>query len=234
MASERQFNAVPPVLLTADGSTEGVLQVVDTAGLYFGMSCQLQNNTSPSLTVYVKTVVDSTTMYVGPTRGGLDHNVDLSAFTVATASTISAQAQNKASVPNESRLLATYETDPVNAWRTVPVDSYGNHYTKTNPLPVTPFSQFFGSLTLGSLGMPVLFTQCLTDIQYDQVTSTVVGNIETLYFYSDGTLVDTIVITYTSDGWSFQCAGIPGESFLLLEDGGWITLEDNSGFILLE
>ena len=146
MATERNFNAVPPVLLTANGSTEGVVQVSDTAGFYFGMQALLKNN-SQSLTVYIKRVVSSTVLWVGPNKGGLDHNVDVSAYTTATNSTISAAEQAKATVPMEGRLLATYETDPVNAWRTIPVDSYGNHYDADNPVPVS----FEGSISIGAV-----------------------------------------------------------------------------------
>jgi hypothetical protein len=136
MATEPNFNAVSPIALTADGTANGVLQVADTIGFYFGMQATLLNNASLQKTVYIKRVVNSTTLWVGASKGGIDHNVDVSAFTVATSSTIGADEQKKASVPMEARLLSTYETDPVDAWRTVPVDSYGNHYTNDNPFPV--------------------------------------------------------------------------------------------------
>jgi hypothetical protein len=147
MANERQWDAVPPVLLTADGTTEGVLQVIDTIGFFFDMQCTLQNNASTQLTVYIKRVVDKTTLWVGPKRGGLDHNVDISAFTVATVSNISAAMQNKSAVPMEARLLATYETDPIDAWRVRPVDPYGNSYSDSNPLPVA----FDGTVSIGDV-----------------------------------------------------------------------------------
>ena len=95
-------------MLTADGTTEGVLQVTDTAGFFFGMQATLFNNTSTQLTVYIKRVVNSTTLWVGPTKSGLDHNVDVSAFTVASGSNISAAMQNKSSPPMEAKLQATY------------------------------------------------------------------------------------------------------------------------------
>ena len=136
MANERQWDAVPPVLLTANGTTEGVLQVADTIGFYFGQQALLQNDTPSQLTVYIKRVVSSTILWVGAAKSGLDHNLDVSAFTTTTNSTISAAMQNKSTVPMEGRLLGTYETDPVNAWRVKSVDPYGNPYTETNPLPV--------------------------------------------------------------------------------------------------
>ncbi len=147
MANERQWDAVPPVSLTSDGTTEGVLQVTDTIGFFFGMQATLKNNASLQLTVYIKRVVNSTTLWVGAAKGGLDHNVDISAFTVATASTIEAGMQNKSTVPMEARLLATYATDPIDAWRVEQVDPYGNPYTGSNPLPVA----IEGSITVSDV-----------------------------------------------------------------------------------
>lgn len=149
MATEPNLNAVPSVLLTANGSTDGVLQVVDTAGFYIHMQALLSNNANQTLTVYIKRVVNSTTLWVGATRNGMDHNVDVSMFTTATLSNISAQEQKKQTVPMEARLLATYENDPVDAWRTIPVDGYGNHYNSTNPLPVA----FDGTVQIGDVSI---------------------------------------------------------------------------------
>lgn len=149
MATERNYNAVPPVSLTANGSTDGVVQVTDTAGFYVQTQALLSNNLGATLTVYIKRVVDSTTLWIGATKGGMDHNVDVSMFTTATMSNISAAEQNKQTVPMEARLLATYENDPVDAWRTIPVDEYGNHYNDTNPLPVA----FDGTVSIGDVSI---------------------------------------------------------------------------------
>lgn len=149
MATERNYNAVPPVSLTSNGSTDGVVQVTDTAGFYVQTQALLSNNLGAKLTVYVKRVVDPTTLWVGATKGGMDHNVDVSAFTTATMSNISAAEQPKQTVPMEARLLATYENDPVDAWRTIPVDEYGNHYNDSNPLPVA----FDGTVSIGDVSI---------------------------------------------------------------------------------
>jgi hypothetical protein len=162
MATERNYNAVPPVLLTADGSTDGILQVTDTAGFFIQMQATLVNNLGDSLTVYVKRVVSSAVLWVGPTKGGMDHNVDVSAFTVATSSSISAQEQLKPTVPMEARLLSTYANDPIDAWRTQSVDQYGNPYSTSNPVPVVgdisivPVSYVDVKITYDSNNNPVL------------------------------------------------------------------------------
>jgi hypothetical protein len=146
MANERQWDAVPPVLLTADGVTTGLIQVADTIGFYFGMQATISNN-STETTVFIKTVIDKNTLWVGPTKSAQDYNVDLSAYTVASGSKLSAMAQNKTSVPMEARLQATYETDPVDAWRVKHVDPYGKAYTNDNPFPVA----FDGTVSIGDV-----------------------------------------------------------------------------------
>lgn len=146
MANERTWDEVPAVLLTVDGTTQGVIQVTDTAGFFFGMQALLKNN-STQLTVFIKRVVDKNTLWVGGNKSGLDHNLDVSAFTVASVSNISAAEQPKSTVPMEARLLATYETDPIDAWRVRPVDPYGNGYSDSNPLPVA----FDGTVSIGDV-----------------------------------------------------------------------------------
>lgn len=215
MANERQWDAVGPVSLSANGSTEGVLQVTDTAGFYFGMQATLNNNASLQLTVYIKRVVNSTTLWVGATKGGQDHNLDLSAFTVATASTISAAMQNKSAVPMEARLQATYETDPVDAWRTALVDPYGNHYTPSNPLP----TEFTGSISIGEVGIvgPApdknqLIVNADGSINVDEVPGTIPqdwteidldydsnNNLIEVQYFKDAVLEKTLNLSYDSN-----------------------------------
>jgi hypothetical protein len=214
MAQERTYSAVPPVLLTANGTTEGVLQVVDTAGFYIQMQSTLFNNLGQTLTVYIKKVVSPTVLWVGPTKGGLDHNVDLSAFTVAAASTIQAAEQNKQTVPNEARLLAVYENDPVDAVRAISVDSYGNHYTSENPLPVAfdgtveigdvSIVQGGNTMTVnpdGSTNTHITKSIGLFDLPYDSIQVTYVSSVQENYqSYLGGlgvTPVQLIVVTYT-------------------------------------
>ena len=234
MALERNLNAVPPVLLTANGSTEGVVQVVDSAGFYVKARAILQAPLLPPLTVEIKRVVSSTILWVGPPSANMGHRIDCSAYTVAAGSFIFAEEQPKAAIAMETRMLASYEQEPIDAWRTKSVDQYGNGYTALNPLPVLPTNLFFSSMTLGALGIPTLVTACLNGLTYDTVTSSVVGNVETISVYSSGVLIDTMIITYSNGGWSFECVGALETDYLLLENGNRISLEDGSGNILLE
>ncbi len=147
MAFERQWTAVPPIALTTDGSTTGVIQVADTVGFFVKMNAQLSNNAGQILTVEIKRVISQYILLVGPPKTPITTYSDCSAFTVATASTISAQQQNKTSLSMEDRLLATYEQEPLNDWRVRPVDQHGNGYSDSNPLPVV----FDGTVSIGDV-----------------------------------------------------------------------------------
>jgi len=147
MAFEKQWTAVPPVALTADGSSTGVIQVVDSAGFYVKMNAQLSNSSGQTLTVEVKRVINKNVILVGPPKTPITTYTDCSAFTAALSSTISAAQQNKTVLSMEDRLLATYEQEPIDAWRTRTVDSYGNPYTDSNPLPVA----FDGTVSIGDV-----------------------------------------------------------------------------------
>lgn len=147
MALEPLWSAVPPVLLTSDGSTNGVVIVTDTAGFYTKQRAILQAPLLPPLLIQIKRVVDQHTLWVGLVGPTMTHNIDVSAYTVAAGSFIFAEEQNKTTMPMEARMLATYETDPVDAWRIKAVDAYGNGYTDTNPLPVA----FDGTVTIGEV-----------------------------------------------------------------------------------
>src|SRR5580658_3045002 len=101
MALEKNLNAVPPVLLTADGSAHGVLTIVSTCGFYVKQQVTLQAPLLPPLTFEVKRVVDYTTLWLGIKGPQMTHNVDLSAYTVAAGSFIFAEEQSKAAIPQE-------------------------------------------------------------------------------------------------------------------------------------
>ena len=233
MAFERDWNAVPPVYLIADGGSTGIIQVTDTAGFYVKMEAQLFNSLGHSLTVQIKRVLDSSTLLVGPPKTPLTTFTDCSAFTVALNSYISAAQQLKTTLPMEARMLATYEQEPVDAWRTKSVDQYGNGYTLYNPAPTNIISTSQIPLTLLSLTLPALLNDLVQSLTYDEVTMDVVGNEEILTFYSSSVVVSSVTLTKTGDGWILNVMA-PLVDYLLLENGALIELENGSGAILLE
>ncbi len=147
MALEKNLNAVPPVLLTADGSAHGVCVIVSTCGFFVKQQVILQAPLLPPLTLEVKRVVNYTTLWLGHKGANMTHNVDLSAYTVAQNSFIFAEEQSKANIPQEVRDFASYMQEPSNSWRSTAVDCNGNPYGAGNPLPVT----FDGTISISQV-----------------------------------------------------------------------------------
>lgn len=234
MAIEKKWLAVPPRLMTADGTTEGVITVTSTKDLRVKMEIVLQAPLIPPTRLQLKRVLSSTQIIVGPfpdtnTQGkaGLRTTSDVSVYTVLAGSFIYTAEQNKSIPKSDDIDQAVYEQEPVVAIRTFAVDDLGNSYNSLNPLPVTP-----SLFSMGILSIPELVRQCMASMNYNSVQSTTVGNVETIIFNLDGNLVHIIEITKTADGWSFVCSE-GGVDNLLLEDGFSYLLEDNS-LILLE
>src|SRR5271165_3913296 len=131
MAFEKSWANVPPIPLTVDGSSLGVIQVADTAGFKVKGLANLANNTGLTMVVQVNQVISPTTMIVGKPgsspsaiQGGLASGsiVDVSAFTVATSSTIGFAMQPKNKIKPDDIEQAVYESDPAVAIRNVLVD----------------------------------------------------------------------------------------------------------------
>lgn len=199
MALEKAWSAVPPVLLTADGGAHGIIQVTDTEGFFTKQQATLQDTSGQTLTVEIKRVVDKYTLWVGP-KGPINARSNCSAFTVANGSFIFAAEQDKSLVPNESRFLSTYETDPVDAWRVVPVDPYGDVYGPSNPLPVA----IDGTIAIGDVsiveGGNTLTVNNDGSINVNVVETPVSGhNVRNIYneVFSVASGVETLIVSYT-------------------------------------
>jgi hypothetical protein len=147
VALERNLSAVPPVLLIADGTTEGVVTVTDTCGFYVKQQAVLQAPLLPPLNVEIKRVVSSTILWVGPPSANMNHRTDVSAYTIAAGSFIFAVEQPKAVLPDEIRKYASYMQEPSNSWRGTAVDCIGNPFGADNPFPVS----FEGSISIGAV-----------------------------------------------------------------------------------
>jgi hypothetical protein len=150
MALEKNLTAVPPVLITVNSTDEGVLTIANTCGFYVKQDCLLAQagNTNP-IAVQIKRVVDGNVLWVGPKGSSMLHNIDVSAYTVASGAYIQASEQPKAVLPMETRLQASYMQEPSNSWRVTPVDCIGNLYDANNPLPVA----FDGTVSIGDVSI---------------------------------------------------------------------------------
>jgi hypothetical protein len=180
VALEKRLEAIPPQSFTADGTINGLITVADATEYKVKQQVFLSASTLPDLDqIEIRRVinaghgVNATQLYVGPKGGSIDARTDVSAYTVALGAAITANEQNRPSIPNESINRAVYEEEPTVALRVFPVDEMGNDYNADNPFPVA--AVFDGDVKVGDIRI----TACDNDPKVGDVHSSVrIGGID--------------------------------------------------------
>ncbi len=181
MALERSWYGVS-ALFTADGTTQGIITVADVAGFYVGQTVLLTSNAQPNLTLKIRRINGTTQLIVG-LAVGTGTPTDVSAYHVADGAKIAASEQLKPRIKKEDQDQASYESEPIDARRVIPVDEYGQFISESNPLPVTPG----GGLSPSKIGQVVT--------AYDTNSNPILYS-----FYSKTVLQGSISVTYDSNG----------------------------------
>lgn len=133
---------------TANGQMDGGIQVADPTGFFVTARIALTSTTQQPRYLQIKKIVTETTpyiIYVGSInehKADINARADVSAFLVADNAQIVQAEQEYGFIKPEYIANATYERDPVKAWRVEPVDDKGNPISEANPLPVA-FSAAF-------------------------------------------------------------------------------------------
>lgn len=180
MAMERRWAAIAPRAFVADGDGNGTVQLADTYPFKVKQQVDLVATGLPEITLEVKRVISATLLYVGPIGASIDARSDISAYTVLLGATISADEQERSSIPEQKIPRLGFEEEPVVAHRVFPVDTTGNGYSASNPLPVT----IGGSALAPSSYDTVNIVRDSEDdpIQYQFLLNSVsVGNIDVVY-----------------------------------------------------
>lgn len=149
MAFERQWPAVAPQQLTADGGATGIILVTDTRGFKVKATAVLSAQGLPDLQVQICKVIGKTKLQVGPVGKAITLPIDCSAYTYARTAFIYQAQQEKTKVPQNDRDEAAYEQEPTVAYRTVAVDEYGQFYDQDNPMPIA----FNGTIEIGEVAI---------------------------------------------------------------------------------
>lgn len=138
MFFEKRWPAVPLQLLSADGTSQGLVTVPTTLGLYFTKQVvTLASNTQPSVRLQIGQVLSATTMILAPlATSDVNAWADVSAYLVADGASIVADEQPRYKIGPEYILRSVYAEEPVGGIRTYAVDRLGNPYSSSNPLPV--------------------------------------------------------------------------------------------------
>lgn len=185
MGFERDLSPVAPILLVTNGGTEGQITLATTLGLFVKQLAQLKATGVTTLTVQIKRVLSLTQILVGLPGNPLDHRVNVSAFTTALGANLSCTLQDKSTLPMESRLFASYIQEPSNSWRVTPVDSFGNSFDPSNPVPIT------GDINVTSVQ--------LFNLPYDSIQASYPSGIQEIYSSYLGGLGGTLQQTVTVD-----------------------------------
>jgi len=138
---EKRLKAVPPQLFTADGTNNGKITVADASLFRVKQRVIIESSTQTSSIFEVKRVESATELYVGPysdhqKKATILDRSDMSQYLVADLAKISAEEQMRPQIPQQEIERITYEEEPVVARRSFLVDTLGNPFSATNPLPI--------------------------------------------------------------------------------------------------
>lgn len=136
MAIEKRWAQVNPAAFTSNGTSEGVITLASTSGLYVKQEVIVKATSQTDLLLEVKRILSKTQLKVGPRKQNLNSYTDLSNYTTAASATIEAPEQPRPSIPAIEHERAVYQEEPVVAKRVFPVDELGNPWNEDNPLPV--------------------------------------------------------------------------------------------------
>lgn len=134
--TERNWGAVAPTLLTADGTSAGLVTLTSTVGIFVKQKIVIQQG-STLLLVQVKNFKDRFSFYVGDPQKALTDRTDVSAYTVLSGAFIYAEPQARANVPKDDQAAATYAEEPILARRAVLVDNRGEYFSQNNAFPIS-------------------------------------------------------------------------------------------------
>jgi hypothetical protein len=185
MANEKKWLATGPYSVVSSGTSDGKLTLSSALGLHVKQRIQLRDPILPEIALEIKKVTGapsgSTTIFpvieVGRVGAPLLDRVDVSSY--GLTSSVFAPEQNRNAIPLNEIQRQIYEEEPAVAQREVLVDSFGQHITPDNPLPVAPAN--------GLVKQP--FDKIINSFDaYGNVT-------QTQYFYKN-ILVSTVTLTY--------------------------------------
>lgn len=150
MITEKRFYAVPPILLTSNGTQQGQFKIADASIFKVGQIVTLQSSTQQPILVKIKRISDQNTIFVGDEKKDISHRLDISAFLVTDGAFVFSNEQPRPSVPEEQVERVTYEEEPVVARRVVLVDKFGEKIDESNPLNVT------ANVDVGGVVLPLI------------------------------------------------------------------------------
>lgn len=136
--------------LTSDGSAVGVIEVDSVAGLYVSQKVSLRSDTQLELLgLQVVEILSITSVRLAKVlKDQKIEKQDLSAYTSADNALILAPEQKMSNVDYTDAVQGTFERFPVDAWRTISVNSKGKLNSPEDPVYVQLSD---GSINIGTV-----------------------------------------------------------------------------------
>jgi hypothetical protein len=151
MAIERWWLAVPPQSILTNGTKYGEITVAQPTLFKVKQKVKLSSDAFQPRFYTIQRIVDSTLFLSGAEQKDLKDRADLTDFTTADNAKVSADEQQRPSIPPEMYQRAMYEEEPTVAMRTIGVGPDGKPYSQDNPMP-TSATVNLGDVSIGTDG----------------------------------------------------------------------------------
>lgn len=194
MAIERSWVGIPTQLFTVDGGQYGQVSIPTTEGIKVKQKVYVGSNLINPQQLEVKRVIDSTTILLGPIGPEMKTYSDLRVLTTAANAYLRIDEQERPKIVPDAFWRAVYDEEPTVALRTTLVDSLGNRFTKSNPIPVQLSD---GSINIGTVNanLEVQLTDKESAPGEDDYDIVRIGNgINQLAVNSDGSINANVVM----------------------------------------
>jgi len=179
---ERKLTAILPQLLTADGTSNGVVKVANSCLFRHRQDIIINAASIDPIEGEIKEVFDEVTVLVGPRSFSLKDRIDLSAYTTALGATIEAPRQAIKAIGEQEINLSIFERAPVSATRIIPVNKGGNLNDTDNPI-------FVERNEFGSAAAAALVQLTYANLQGENIDNFMVNDNGEILFNNAGQLL---------------------------------------------
>jgi hypothetical protein len=148
--TEKRYLALAPMVLTANGSADGLITVASTYRIKVGQVLTFKSSSVSIRLAKVKRVISTTQFVVIDPKDPVTtlNKLDMSDILTADTATVELTQDKRPVIELLEIQRQTYEEEPTVAMRTHVVDWLGRSYSKSNPVPVELSD---GSISIGTV-----------------------------------------------------------------------------------
>lgn len=148
--TEKRYLALAPMLLTANGSADGLITIASTYRIKVGQTLTFKSSSVAIRLAKVKRVISTTQFVVIDPKDPVTtlNKLDMSDLLIADTATVELTQDKRPVIELLEIQRQIYEEEPTVALRTHAVDWLGRSYSKSNPVPVELSD---GSISIGTV-----------------------------------------------------------------------------------